>query len=73
VLECTGKINDGLLAKVHLESGAKRVLLSAQAKTLIAQSFYGVNDHEMQACLIYDDFQRVLHDQTVSPSGQGTA
>ncbi len=49
VLECTGKFNDGEKAKVHLERGAKRVLLSAPGKNVDRTIVYGVNDHELQA------------------------
>ncbi len=49
VLECTGKFNDGLLAKVHLDQGAKRVLLSAPGKNVDRTVVYGVNDGELQA------------------------
>ena len=31
VLECTGKFNDGQKSQVHLERGAKKVLISAPA------------------------------------------
>ena len=37
VLECTGKFNDGEKAKVHLERGAKKVLISAPAKNVHLQ------------------------------------
>ena len=49
VLECTGKFNDGKKANVHLERGAKRVLLSAPGKNVDRTIVYGVNDHELQA------------------------
>lgn len=49
VLECTGKFNDGELAKIHLERGAKRVLLSAPGKNIDRTIVYGVNDHELRA------------------------
>ncbi|SFS48546.1 glyceraldehyde-3-phosphate dehydrogenase (NAD+) [Sulfitobacter marinus] len=48
VLECTGKFNDGTKANVHLERGAKRVLLSAPGKNVDRTIVYGVNDHELQ-------------------------
>lgn len=44
VLECTGKFNDGLKAKAHLERGAGRVLLSAPGKNVDRTVVYGVND-----------------------------
>jgi glyceraldehyde 3-phosphate dehydrogenase len=43
VLECTGKFNDGTKAGVHLERGAKRVLLSAPGKNVDRTVVYGVN------------------------------
>ncbi len=49
VLECTGKFNDGNKAKVHLERGARRVLLSAPGKNVDRTVVYGVNDAELRA------------------------
>ena len=43
VLECTGKFNDGDKAKVHLERGAKKVLISAPAKNVQKTIVFGVN------------------------------
>lgn len=43
VLECTGQFNDGNKANVHLEQGAKRVLLSAPGKNVDRTIVYGVN------------------------------
>ena len=39
VLECTGKFNDGEKAKVHLERGAKKVLISPRRRMLKRPSF----------------------------------
>ena len=47
VLECTGQFNDGNKAKVHLEQGAKRVLLSAPGKNVDRTVVYGVNHDTM--------------------------
>jgi glyceraldehyde 3-phosphate dehydrogenase len=47
VLECTGKFNDGNKAGIHLEQGAKRVLLSAPGKNIDRTVVYGVNHTEM--------------------------
>jgi len=47
VLECTGKFNDGLKAKAHLERGAKSVLISAPAKNVNRTVVYGVNDRDL--------------------------
>jgi len=44
VLECTGKFNDGDKARVHLDQGAGRVLISAPAKNVEKTIVYGVND-----------------------------
>lgn len=49
VLECTGKFNDGLKSAVHLERGAKKVLISAPAKNVDRTVVYGVNHREMLA------------------------
>jgi len=49
VLECTGQFNDGNKANVHLEQGAKRVLLSAPGKNVDRTIVYGVNHNELQA------------------------
>ena len=49
VLECTGKFNDGEKAKVHLEQGAKSVLISAPAKNVAKTVVFGVNDNELSA------------------------
>jgi len=44
VMECTGKFNDGLTARTHLERGARKVLLSAPGKNVDRTVVYGVND-----------------------------
>ena len=44
VLECTGKFNKRDDAKLHLASGAKRVLVSAPADGVDATIVYGVNN-----------------------------
>ncbi len=49
VLECTGKFNDGEKAKVHLERGAKKVLISAPAKNVQKTVVYGVNHRALQS------------------------
>ena len=43
VLECTGQFNDGLKSSIHLERGAKSILISASAKTVDKTIVYGVN------------------------------
>ncbi|MCC5988122.1 MAG: type I glyceraldehyde-3-phosphate dehydrogenase [Pararhodobacter sp.] len=49
VLECTGKFNARDKAAVHLERGAKRVLISAPAKNADKTVVYGVNHRELLA------------------------
>ncbi len=49
VLECTGNFNDGEKAKVHLERGAKKVLISAPATNVDKTIVYGVNDDALTA------------------------
>lgn len=49
VLECTGKFNDGLKAKTHLERGAQRVLLSAPGKNVDKTIVFGVNHNSLTA------------------------
>ncbi|MDF1855469.1 type I glyceraldehyde-3-phosphate dehydrogenase [Pseudooceanicola sp.] len=49
VLECTGKFNDGEKAKVHLERGAKKVLISAPAKNVQKTIVFGVNHRDLAA------------------------
>jgi glyceraldehyde 3-phosphate dehydrogenase len=49
VLECTGKFNDGTKANVHLERGAKKVLLSAPGKNVDRTVVFGVNDDALTA------------------------
>jgi len=48
VLECTGQFNDGDKAKVHLDQGAKTVLISAPAKNVDKTIVYGVNDDQLE-------------------------
>jgi len=47
VLECTGKFNDGDKARVHLDQGAKSVLISAPAKNVDKTIVYGVNHRSL--------------------------
>lgn len=49
VLECTGKFNDGEKSAVHLERGAKKVLISAPAKNVDRTVVYGVNHRSLKA------------------------
>ncbi|WP_435311539.1 type I glyceraldehyde-3-phosphate dehydrogenase [Primorskyibacter sedentarius] len=49
VLECTGKFNDGQQSSVHLDRGAKKVLISAPAKNVDRTVVYGVNHRDLLA------------------------
>ena len=49
VLECTGKFNDGNKSVIHLERGAKKVLISAPAKNVQRTVVYGVNHRSLLA------------------------
>ena len=49
VLECTGNFNDGHKAAVHLERGAKKVLISAPATNVDRTIVYGVNHRDLLA------------------------
>lgn len=48
VLECTGRFKDQEEARVHLNSGSKRVLISAPASSPIKNIVYGVNHHTIK-------------------------
>ncbi|MGO4915094.1 type I glyceraldehyde-3-phosphate dehydrogenase [Pseudogemmobacter sp. W21_MBD1_M6] len=47
VLECTGQFNDGLKSAIHLERGAKKVLISAPATNVDRTVVYGVNHRQL--------------------------
>ena len=49
VLECTGQFNDGHKSAVHLDRGAKKVLISAPAKNVQRTVVYGVNHRALTA------------------------
>lgn len=49
VLECTGKFNDGKKSSIHLEQGAKKVLISAPASNVDRTVVYGVNHRDLEA------------------------
>ncbi len=49
VLECTGKFNDGEKSKVHLDRGARKVLISAPARNVDRTVVYGVNHRDLIA------------------------
>jgi glyceraldehyde 3-phosphate dehydrogenase len=48
VLECTGKFNDRESAAIHLQRGAKKVLISAPAKNDDLTVVYGVNSDKLK-------------------------
>ena len=49
VLECTGKFNDGKIAKIHLAQGAKKVLISAPARNVDRTIVLGANEKTLLA------------------------
>ena len=49
VMECTGAFNSKEKSQVHLDQGAKKVLLSAPGKTADATIVYGVNHNTLKA------------------------
>ena len=49
VLECTGLFTDGPKAKLHIDGGAKKVIVSAPAKNHDATFVVGVNDEGYDA------------------------
>ncbi|MEC8582006.1 MAG: type I glyceraldehyde-3-phosphate dehydrogenase [Pseudomonadota bacterium] len=49
VLECTGNFNDGKKSAIHLERGAKKVLISAPASNVQRTVVYGVNHRSLTA------------------------
>ncbi|MDA8562032.1 type I glyceraldehyde-3-phosphate dehydrogenase [Gammaproteobacteria bacterium] len=49
VFECTGFFASKEKASLHLEAGAKKVLISAPAKGVDATIVYGVNDHILKS------------------------
>jgi glyceraldehyde 3-phosphate dehydrogenase len=48
VIEATGKFNSGKDCEVHLQNGAKKVIISAPAKDSIPTIVLGVNEHTYQ-------------------------
>lgn len=49
VMECTGAFNSKSKSQVHIDQGAKKVLLSAPGKPADATIVYGVNQHTLKA------------------------
>ncbi len=47
VLECTGRFTDSSKAQLHLDAGAKKVLISAPATGDVETIVLGVNDHQI--------------------------
>jgi glyceraldehyde 3-phosphate dehydrogenase len=48
VLDCTGKFTKKSLAKQHMESGAKKVIVSAPCEDADVTIVYGVNEHVLK-------------------------
>jgi len=48
VLECTGELNSRKKTLVHLENGARKVLISAPGKKVDKTIVFGVNDAELE-------------------------
>ncbi len=72
VLECTGIFTDKEKAKMHLENGASRVLVSAPSKGADKTIVYGVNhDTLTKTDLIVSNAS--LHDKLPCPRGAGAA
>ncbi len=72
VLECTGIFTDAEKAKIHLENGASRVLVSAPSKGATKTIVYGVN-HDDADQGRPDRVERVLHHQLPVAGGQRAA
>ncbi|HEX4910148.1 MAG TPA: type I glyceraldehyde-3-phosphate dehydrogenase [Permianibacter sp.] len=51
VLECTGRFTSRASAAVHLQAGARKVLISAPADDADATIVYGVNHHTISAAM----------------------
>jgi glyceraldehyde 3-phosphate dehydrogenase len=49
VLECTGRFTDSATAKLHLDAGAKKVVISAPASGEVETIVLGVNDDQIHA------------------------
>ena len=49
VLECTGRFTDEEKAALHLQAGAKKVIISAPAKGKVPTIVLGVNDDQIKA------------------------
>ncbi len=49
VFECTGRFTEKQAAMLHLEAGAKKVLISAPGKDADATIVFGVNEHVLKA------------------------
>lgn len=67
VLECTGAFRTREKAAYHLESGAKKVLISAPGTDCDATVVYGVNDDVLTSDMKIVS-QRLLHDDCLARS-----
>ena len=73
VMECTGFFASQEKASLHVQGGAKKVLISAPAKGDIdATVVFGVNDGHAEG-VGHGHLERVVHDQLPRADGQGPA
>ena len=71
VLESTGRFTDRDQAALHLQGGAKKVIISAPAKKEDITIVYGVNHESYDAGEAPRHLQRELHHQLPRPRGEG--
>ena len=71
VLESTGRFTDRDQAALHLNGGAKKVIISAPAKKEDITIVYGVNHETYDAGQAPRHLQRELHHQLPGAGGQG--
>ena len=56
---------------MHVDGGAKKVIISAPASNEDVTIVMGVNDDEVRPGRAHDHLERVLHDELPRPDGQG--
>jgi glyceraldehyde 3-phosphate dehydrogenase len=72
VLECTGRLKSKADGQVHLDNGAKGVIISAPSSDKDIPTFvYGVNTNKLDASM--KDLGRFLHHQLLSSGHEGSA
>ena len=71
VIESTGFFTDATKARAHIDGGAKKVIISAPAKSEDVTIVMGVNDDDYDPADAHHHLQRVVHDQLPRPDGQG--